>query len=277
MTNYAGSDQQIGLFETFDLLREANHREYADLSQQIAESQLTIVKGIALLKRDLASQHLETPEDKRLGTEEEGQQQEVDGVAANIVRQAKAATDIGIALSLLRTLRFKTMKARYTKVPRAHEKTLQWMFSHEFSRWLALDRPLFWVSGKPGSGKSTLMKFLVDNDMTRVHLRNWSGGCQVAMSHYFFWVNGTELERSQEGLLRSLLYEILRGDPGLIKAAFPERWSELEEGIPEDEVSPWAIQELRREHPACSKPGCLRSSVSSSTAWMSSAVIMTIL
>ena len=39
-----------------------------------------------------------------------------------------------------------------------------------FVDWLKQEDGLYWVSGKPGSGKSTLMKFLSAHDTTLKHL-----------------------------------------------------------------------------------------------------------
>ncbi|KAI1391016.1 uncharacterized protein F4822DRAFT_426869 [Hypoxylon trugodes] len=41
------------------------------------------------------------------------------------------------------------------------------------SQWLEAEDPIFWISGKPGSGKSSLMKFLVSDTRTKDHLNKW--------------------------------------------------------------------------------------------------------
>lgn len=46
-------------------------------------------------------------------------------------------------------------------------------------------------------------------------------GEEPGIASYFFWINGTQLQRSQEGLLRSLLSEILTERPDLAEIAFP--------------------------------------------------------
>jgi hypothetical protein len=40
-----------------------------------------------------------------------------------------------------------------------------------FSEWLSPNKSLFWINGKPGSGKSTLMKFLLEHLRTQELLR----------------------------------------------------------------------------------------------------------
>ncbi|KAK4646987.1 uncharacterized protein QC761_0024640 [Podospora bellae-mahoneyi] len=74
--------------------------------------------------------------------------------------------------------------------------------------WLtSVNEPLFWISGKPGSGKSTLMKFLLHDHRTRRHLELAYPG--ALMISHFFWLAGQEMERSIRGLLCSLLYQLV--------------------------------------------------------------------
>jgi hypothetical protein len=68
------------------------------------------------------------------------------------------------------------------------------------------------------------MKFIAEHPKTAEILdgRASSGVCLI-VSHYF-WVAGTAMQRSQEGLLRSLLHQILSFQPALILIACPRRW-----------------------------------------------------
>jgi hypothetical protein len=76
------------------------------------------------------------------------------------------------------------------------------------------------ISGKPGSGKSTMMKYISDNPRIAVALQEWSPKSHPDKSSrppitasYFFWINGSAIQRSQEGLLRSILFDLLRQRP----------------------------------------------------------------
>jgi len=51
------------------------------------------------------------------------------------------------------------------------------------------------------------------------------GQGHVLVSH-FFWDLGTDLQKTQEGLQRSILYQILDKLPSLVKEALPEMWME---------------------------------------------------
>ncbi|RWA08934.1 hypothetical protein EKO27_g6160 [Xylaria grammica] len=117
---------------------------------------------------------------------------------------------------LLRGLHFSGIKDRHYKIDQAHAETFQWIFrptepsNIPFDKWLQADSGTFFIYGKPGSGKSTLMKFIRNAPETGARLKRWAGDKKMVIAHYFFWNAGPTLQKSQEGLLRSLLFEILR-------------------------------------------------------------------
>lgn len=80
-------------------------------------------------------------------------------------------------------------------------------------RWLKNDESIFWVNGKAGSGKSSLMSFVSNDERAMDALRSWSGGQVVHIVRVFFWRPGSSFQRSIPGLLRSLLWQLLRMDP----------------------------------------------------------------
>lgn len=77
-----------------------------------------------------------------------------------------------------------------------------------FVDWLENGQGSYWINGKPGSGKSTLMSFLVDEPQTKKCLRTWAKDADLFVVAFFFWNSGTVLQKSLGGLLRSLLYQI---------------------------------------------------------------------
>ncbi|KAG9508223.1 hypothetical protein J7337_001786 [Fusarium musae] len=94
-----------------------------------------------------------------------------------------------------------------------------------FSTWLQSDDKLFWIRGKPGSGKSTLIKFVINNDNTKRLLGSWHPNTRL-LSH-FFWKIGSEPQNSIRGLLCSLLYHLLSEDGDAIDKVLREfRFSE---------------------------------------------------
>jgi hypothetical protein len=48
-----------------------------------------------------------------------------------------------------------------------------------FSKWLRSKNGVFWVSGKAGSGKSALLKYICDDPRTSISLRYWSGNSDL--------------------------------------------------------------------------------------------------
>ncbi|KAF5968444.1 hypothetical protein FBULB1_10723, partial [Fusarium bulbicola] len=84
--------------------------------------------------------------------------------------------------------------------------------------WLESDSNIFWVSGKPASGKSSLMKFLALDFSTATHLKFWRSNVRI-LTH-FFWKPGKLLQRNVEGMLLSLLYQVLDCRVGLCRMLF---------------------------------------------------------
>lgn len=87
--------------------------------------------------------------------------------------------------------------------------------------WLVRDaKPICWISGKAGSGKSTLMKYMWTNKRTRTCLSTWAGGRPLLLAAFFFYERGESLQKSREGLIRSLLHQILLQKRELIPIVF---------------------------------------------------------
>jgi hypothetical protein len=115
-------------------------------------------------------------------------------------------------MQFLHTLRFPEMELRQSAIPEAHTATYQWLFAEQyhFVEWLKSPEKIFWVSGKPGSGKSTLMKFISDHPRIREALQVSSSSTRanhLIAASFFFWISGTHMQKSQEGLLQSLLFQ----------------------------------------------------------------------
>ncbi|KAM0563046.1 hypothetical protein ACHAPJ_001890 [Fusarium lateritium] len=156
--------------------------------------------------------------------------------------------DITKQQSILQSLTFTHRNARHAAITDAHIKTFEWMFKEDgvcggtFLDWLNNDNGIFWVSGKPGSGKSTLMKFIADHSQTARILSTWSFPKPTYVASHYFWSAGTDMQRSQEGLLQTLLYEMFRQCPDLLQVACYRRWQEMD---PETLSKPWNLSELR--------------------------------
>ncbi|KAH7179073.1 uncharacterized protein B0J16DRAFT_402438 [Fusarium flagelliforme] len=77
----------------------------------------------------------------------------------------------------------------------------------QFSSWLQTSDSLFWINGKPGSGKSTFMKTIVNSKSVKMLLERWDPRVEI-ISH-FFWKIGSKPQNSVKGLLCTLSYQIL--------------------------------------------------------------------
>lgn len=84
------------------------------------------------------------------------------------------------------------------------------------------------------------MKYLVTHESTETALRAWSGGKSLTIGKFFFWNAGTPMQKSLQGLLQSLLYEILRQQPEWISNLCPSRWSSDMAAF-----EPWTIAEIK--------------------------------
>jgi len=134
--------------------------------------------------------------------------------------------------AILESLFFKTMNERESAVSEASQSTFKWIFHREaenggFPEWLETEKDtIFWVTGKPGSGKSTLMKYILTSDHDlRKSLGKWSGSLTPTWAGYYFWDAGSSsLQRSREGMMRTLLHQCLVKQPSLIPIAAQRRY-----------------------------------------------------
>lgn len=165
---------------------------------------------------------------------------------------------------VLKSLKFNGMSERADRITNAHPKTFDWLFetqtdqdalgnlqsnakSMSFVQWLrSQNDTIFWITGKPASGKSTLMKFISTHGSLYDHLRVWAGEAKLVVASFYFWGPGSNIQKSRVGLLRSLLYQVLVQQPELCEVVTPRRWAFFSQvGI--DAKSPeWEWTELRR-------------------------------
>jgi len=152
----------------------------------------------------------------------------------------------------LANLRFRGMPDRFDQVENAFEKTFKWLFQqtqrskawYDFQTWLANDaHNIYWVSGKPGSGKSTLMKFIDANPDTATALKQWvTDPKELVRASFYFWSGGSHLHKSREGMLRSLLIQLFTQVPELAVQHCPKR-AQIHHWFGEYSL-PWTLAEL---------------------------------
>lgn len=71
---------------------------------------------------------------------------------------------------------------------------------------------IYWITGKPGSGKSTLMKFMVEDSRMQSLLKQVFPARMSIIASHFIWAAGTSVQKSLRGILSSLLFQILSRD-----------------------------------------------------------------
>ncbi|KUJ09979.1 uncharacterized protein LY89DRAFT_689860 [Mollisia scopiformis] len=154
------------------------------------------------------------------------QQTRIENLFEELRKLANAGQEMTQQQAILRTLLFEEMEQRQETIQDAHKATLDWMFKpdkEKFVEWLEAERGIYWVRGKAGSGKSTLMKYICNHETTLKTLRRWAGTKQLFTASFFFWNSGYPMQKSQIGLLRSLLYQVLRACPALIMEVCPSK------------------------------------------------------
>ncbi|KAI0859053.1 hypothetical protein F4860DRAFT_484357 [Xylaria cubensis] len=129
---------------------------------------------------------------------------------------------------VLESLFFPEIYLRRGEIKEPAPNTLKWLFESyaessdgdrsqqrwsNFRQWLREDTSMYWISGKAGSGKSTLMAHIVNDERTLHDLDIWRQGHELKVLSFFFWRAGTRLQNSVLGLLRSLLYQLCRSQP----------------------------------------------------------------
>lgn len=90
---------------------------------------------------------------------------------------------------VLHSLLFSTMETRRSEIKPAEARTFEWIFTSQsspFIHWLRFLSGIFWIAGKAGSGKSTLMKYLSDDPHTYATLKEWGAGQNVVTASFFF-------------------------------------------------------------------------------------------
>ncbi|KAF2996051.1 hypothetical protein E8E13_003282 [Curvularia kusanoi] len=109
------------------------------------------------------------------------------------------------------SLHFRQRDARFLTIKLAQTRTCQWLYENSrYTNWLHANKidhhqPFFWIKGKPGSGKSILMKHLFLN--TKKAMSD-----SIVIS-FFFNARGEELEKTTSGLYRALLLQLLQKAP----------------------------------------------------------------
>lgn len=118
----------------------------------------------------------------------------------------------------LKSLFFPEMDDRKKNIQRAFDRTCDWLFSTpQYQNWnnrvdLACNYGMLWVKGKPGAGKSVLIKEVARRALKESERLAFGTKISTTAS-FFFNARGTQqLQKNALGVYRSLLHQVLKKD-----------------------------------------------------------------
>ncbi|KAI1121905.1 hypothetical protein F5Y10DRAFT_255336 [Nemania abortiva] len=150
------------------------------------------------------------------------------------LRSVDSAWERNVQQSFLQHLRFPGISDRKAQICDAYGTSFNWIldpsvdtrgYGASFRHWLSNhessnSRSLFWLHGKPGAGKSTLMKF-VSTSLEKYREDS------TTIASFFFHATGTPIQKNSNGLLRSFLLQIIAQNSGIVSKIAPSRWEAL--------------------------------------------------
>ncbi|CAI6311102.1 unnamed protein product [Periconia digitata] len=154
----------------------------------------------------------------------------------------------------LQSFRFPQFNERRNAIQVAHTKTFQWIYQesgtatednyafqgkNNFRKWLRDGAGIYWISGKPGAGKSTLMKFLLEDERTGDIINETSS--EPILTAAFIWSAGSVQQRSFAGVLGTLLHGAFAQDAKLCRRAMTSNKIVFEA---KSEFTDWSSEEL---------------------------------
>lgn len=156
------------------------------------------------------------------------------------VAQARLPEFLSLAKKLAKALRFKEMDTRHNDIKRPDKSTFEWIWERtpetidgkakwsSFPDWLeSNDQQTYWITGRPGSGKSTLMRFVEGHPKLQEHLASFGDpNLPLHVWTFYAWnIGSNDAQKSIEGLTRSILVQGLASMPELVPLVLPRRWA----------------------------------------------------
>lgn len=233
-----------------------------DIAQRFLESQVGL-DAILSAQLDSNRQATRRHEEIMAGLGK-GEPEDQDPVTSNEPSSKKLLWNMDRAFRT--SLWYPTMEERQQGISHPHKGTLDWVFQDstaektvpwdDFNHFVAKGCGTYWITGKAGSGKSTLMKYINTNPKLDDALSEWAAGRKIFKASFYFYYLGTDMQKSEIGLLRSIVLTLMsssrqtpepvfwRGkeqrffthlgsqnlalSTELIKIAFPERFESMQ-------------------------------------------------
>jgi hypothetical protein len=166
---------------------------------------------------------------------------------ADIRGLTNAAVDYCLSTEVSKSLYYQDINSRRNQIYENTSEFYAWIWSNigsnsSFTKWLSDGRGVFWITGRPGSGKSTLVKYLINHPRTKEfliqsrHDQDWR-----IVSFFFDFRAGKGFANNFEGLLRSLLLQITFEEPKILAII---RSYGIEDFDPELRLK-WSVPTLR--------------------------------
>jgi hypothetical protein len=208
----------------------ATHSQIHSLEKELKSS-------ASAIQRQAATNHIEQQASSK------GILRDQRSLGKNINKGFNDVSDSSSHRNFLQSLYFDDMFARQQSIMPQSAGTYDWILSGKtpseiggpaerdaelrgrLLRWLQDDRPVFWINGKAGSGKSSLMSFIENDQRTKVALEAWTPARKLYMFSFFFWRPGSSLQKSIAGLLRTILHQLASAIPAVVPRIISNRKS----------------------------------------------------
>jgi hypothetical protein len=92
------------------------------------------------------------------------------------------------------------------------------------------------------------MRYISRHQQLESHLKEWANGLRAVQAAYYFWDSGSNpLQKSREGMMRTLLHQCPRQCPDLLPLVAPRRYAMYEIlGHDHFTAPPWTWEELEK-------------------------------
>lgn len=155
--------------------------------------------------------------------------------------------------SAQQALSFPEVYNRLHEIPDATSGTCSWVLKNSKLRsWQNARCGLLWIKGKPGTGKSTIMKYM------EKHFSLESSRTQITAS-FFCHGQGVDLQKSCSGVFRALLHQIVDQVPQLNEDLEKKFQARCKTQGPHGSAWKWTESELRNFTRDCFLSTCCNS------------------
>ena len=174
------SEQTSEIQKTLAALVSENERLALDNRHQFADLIASVLGVISELRKEVKEQKpiveitkasLSTMSDA--GTPSNT----MENLSSKLLTLAERTSITASDQMLVKSLWFERINQRQENVALSYKKTFKWALDPSsptrLQNWLRTRNGIYWITGKAGSGKSTLMKYLIQNAIDEA--KEWAG------------------------------------------------------------------------------------------------------